>query len=114
MHYYKFNIGDYMSHTDYLTPIQDIAYRRLLDKCYLTESPIPIDSKKAATVIRMTEHHAEVDFILETFFTKTSKGWISKRVNAEISEYHQKAEKCRAAAEKSWSARRNAAPKGEF
>ena len=31
MNYYPFHIGDYKDHTAYLTPMQDIAYRSLLD-----------------------------------------------------------------------------------
>ena len=34
MHFYQFNIGDYASHTRHLNPIEDIAYRRLLDIYY--------------------------------------------------------------------------------
>lgn len=103
-----------MSHTDYLTPIQDIAYRRLLDKCYLTETHLPIDPKESAIYIRMAEHVADVDYVLSKFFTKTSKGWTNKRANEAIAEYHRKSDKCRAAAEKSWNARRNSATKGVF
>jgi uncharacterized protein YdaU (DUF1376 family) len=114
MHYYQFNIGDYMSHTDFLTPIQDIAYRRLLDKCYLTEAPLPADPKDAAIFIRMAEHSDDVGHVLGKFFSKTSKGWINKRANEVIAEYHKKSEKCRAAAEKSWKSRRGAAPNGEY
>ena len=39
MHFYSFNIGDYASHTRHLTPMEDLAYRRLLDIYYLHEQP---------------------------------------------------------------------------
>ncbi|MCP4984979.1 MAG: YdaU family protein, partial [Colwellia sp.] len=46
MHYYQFNIGDYTSHTSHLDPLEDIAYRRMLDWVYLHESPLPLSVKQ--------------------------------------------------------------------
>ena len=40
MNYYSFHIGDYASHTRGLTLIEDLAYRRILDLYYLSESPL--------------------------------------------------------------------------
>ena len=34
MIYYPFHIGDYIAHTAHLDPIEDCAYRRLLDAYY--------------------------------------------------------------------------------
>ena len=41
MHYYTFKPKDYMSKTAFLEPMEDLAYRRMLDHCYLTEKPLP-------------------------------------------------------------------------
>ena len=41
MFYYSFNIGDYQSHTSHLSEMEDLAYRRMLDWCYLHEKPLP-------------------------------------------------------------------------
>ena len=43
MNYYPFHIGDYIAHTAHLDPIEDCAYRRLLDAYYLIEGPLPAD-----------------------------------------------------------------------
>lgn len=96
MHYYAFNIGDYTSHTAHLTPLEDIAYRRLLDLYYQTETPISNDLKSVCRHIRMREHEQDVQQVLSEFFTLTDSGWSSSRCDREISDYKSKAEKARA------------------
>ena len=56
MNYYQFHIGDYSSHTGHLSEIEDLAYRRMLDYCYLNESGLPEDVERIARVIRMPQH----------------------------------------------------------
>ena len=68
MHYYQFNIGDYVSHTRHLSPIEDIAYRRLLDAYYLSERPLNIGVTSVARQIGMREFEQEVRLVLEEFF----------------------------------------------
>ncbi|TXH13476.1 MAG: DUF1376 domain-containing protein, partial [Hyphomicrobiaceae bacterium] len=41
MHHYPFHPGDYMLDTAHLEPMEDLAYRRLLDFYYSSEKPIP-------------------------------------------------------------------------
>jgi uncharacterized protein YdaU (DUF1376 family) len=95
MFYYQFNIGDYHSHTGYLSLMEDLAYRRLLDHYYLQESPLPKDPKNVARVIGMREYSDEVAQILEDFFFLEDGGWINKRANEEIAVYHSKADTAR-------------------
>ena len=95
MFYYQFNIGDYHSHTGYLSLMEDLAYRRLLDHYYLQESPLPKDPKNVARVIGMREYSDEVAQILEDFFSLEDDGWINKRANEEIAVYHSKADTAR-------------------
>lgn len=96
MHYYNFNIGDYMKSTRHLSLIEDLIYRRLLDVCYDTERPLPLDVAKVARLIGMRENPEETQAILDEFFSKTQKGWIQKRVQKELSKYSAKAETARA------------------
>ena len=56
MHYYQFNIGDYASHTQHLDEIEDVAYRRMLDYCYLNEIGLPKSVDEVARLIRMRTH----------------------------------------------------------
>ena len=41
MNYYPFHLGDYAAHTAHLEPMEDLAYRRMLDAYYLREAPLP-------------------------------------------------------------------------
>lgn len=35
MNYFPFHVGDYAAHTAHLEPLEDLAYRRMLDAYYL-------------------------------------------------------------------------------
>jgi len=74
MHYYQFNIGDYVSHTRHLSPIEDIAYRRLLDAYYLSERPLNSGLAAVARQIGLKEHESEVHEVLQEFFKLTEDG----------------------------------------
>ena len=102
MHYYQFNIGDYYSHTQHLTPLEDIAYRRMIDWCYLHESPLPLDVASVCKIIRMKDNDEDVTYILEDFFLKTNKGWMQKRIQKEIKNYKTISTKRKQAANKRW------------
>ena len=69
MHYYQFNIGDYASHTSRLSPIEDLAYRRLLDLYYLNEQPLNGCSTDVAREIGLVGHLLSVEYVLSKFFT---------------------------------------------
>ena len=95
MHYYQFNIGDYKSHTDYLSPIEDLAFRRMLDWCYLHEKPLPPTAKEVARKIGLRDYVCEVELVLADFFTKTDDGYVNNRINEEIDGYKAKADSAR-------------------
>ena len=88
MHYYQFNIGDYIKATSHLTPDEDITYRRMLDMYYDTETPIPDDVTIVAKKLRMKPD--VVESILKEFFTHTPYGWTNSRADREITAYHGK------------------------
>ena len=89
MHYYKFNIADYRKDTVHLTPMEHYIYRSLIDWYYLDELPIPIETH---SVIRRLclgiESVAELQNVLNDFFKLTDTGYIHKRIDVEINEYH--------------------------
>ena len=92
MHYYQFNIGDYISHTHHLTPMENLAYRLLLDLYYLHERPFNVCSTTLARQINLRDYVQEVEAVLSEFFVSTSEGWINKRADEEIAHYHGKLE----------------------
>ena len=104
MHYYQFNIGDYQSHTAHLTDLEDLAYRRMLDWCYLHEKPLPIDPEEIARLVRMRTHSDCIAVVLREYFKKTESGWISSRVLLEMDRVGEKSSKARASAKARWDA----------
>ena len=53
MIWYKFHLGDYITHTLHLSDAEDLAYRRLLDLYYMSEEPIPLNTELVARKIRL-------------------------------------------------------------
>lgn len=93
MHFYSFNIGDYISHTRHLTPLEDIAYRRLLDTYYLNERPLNGSPTELARTINMRQNEAEVESVLVEFFVQQDgAGWVNLRADEEIRKYKAKLE----------------------
>lgn len=103
MHYYQFNIGDYASHTQHLDPLEDIAFRRMLDWMYLNESPLPEDVNEIARIIRMRPHSECIATVLQDFFVLHEDGYHNARADAEITAYHAKSERAKKSAEARWS-----------
>ena len=108
MHYYQFNIGDYVSHTRHLSPIEDIAYRRLLDAYYLSERPLNSGLTSVARQIGLRDYEQEVKIVLEEFFKLSDDGWINTRADKEIAHFHSKIQQASRAGKASAERRSNA------
>ena len=93
MYYYQFHIGDYVSHTQRLSLLEDLAYRRLLDEYYLHQRPLNSGVTSVARQIGMRDQEDEVKFVLESFFTLTDDGWVNARAEKQIADYKDKIEK---------------------
>lgn len=87
MHYYQFHIGDYISHTIHLSLEEDLAYRRLLDMYYDTESPIPNNIPLVSRKLRMSAD--VVKTVLDEFFELSDEGYRNFRADNEISDYRK-------------------------
>lgn len=107
MHYYTFKPKDYMSKTAFLEPLEDLAYRRMLDHCYLTEKPLPKDIEEIAMLIRMRSHTDSIKTVLHYFFELTADGYVNDKVQREIANYHEKSSKARASANARWDKKAN-------
>jgi len=94
MHYYQFHPADYTLDTVHLDDAHDLAYRRLLDFYYTSEAPIPKETQRVAIRLRLGSD--VVSDVLNEFFKETENGWIHGRCDAQIAEYHAKAEIARA------------------
>lgn len=107
MHYYTFKAKDYISKTAFLEPLEDLAYRRMLDHCYLTEKPLPEDIEEIAMLIRMRTHCDCIKTVLHYFFELTPQGYVNDFVARELLTYYQKSQKAKASAEARWNKERN-------
>lgn len=108
MHYYQFNIGDYLSHTRHLDLLEDLAYRRLLDLYYLHERPLNSDATTVAKQIGMRDEAATVRDVLNEFFEHTEEGYVSSRIEKEIAHFRSKIEQASRAGKASAERRSNA------
>lgn len=106
MHYYKFHPKDYMSKTSFLEPLEDLAYRRMLDYCYLNEKPLPSDVEEIALLVSMRSHCDSIAVVLRYFFELTEDGYINDRVEKVLEAYQEKSEKARVSARARWDKRK--------
>lgn len=106
MQHYQFHIGDYAQATAHLSPLEDLAYRRLLDLYYSTEAPIQNDIKAVARKIRLDQE--SVAQVLSEFFTITPEGFKHYRCDEELNAIYSKSDAARKSAEKRWERERNA------
>ena len=90
MIWYKFHLGDYITHTTHLSDAEDLAYRRLLDLYYMSEAPIPLDTQSVARKIRLDLDITES--VLGEFFEHTPEGYRNNRCDAEIAKYQHQVE----------------------
>ena len=110
MHSFLFHLGDYATHTSHLSPMEDLAYRRLIDLYYLHESPPIGTPMQISRRIRMPQEIAAVEQVLNEFFEEelTDSGenpaqlWRNKRCDQEIEKFQALKEHGRKGAAKRW------------
>lgn len=102
MNYYPFHLGDYAAHTAHLEPMEDLAYRRLLDQYYLREGALPADIQVTAKLVRMRSMAADVEAVLREFFVLTEAGWRHSRCDSEIAEMCRRQQVAKDKANKRW------------
>jgi len=102
LNYFPFHIGDYAAHTAHLEPMEDLAYRRLIELYYLREGPLPADIQATAKLIRMRSMAADVESVLREFFTLTDDGWFHSRCDAELNAMLHRQQMAKDKANKRW------------
>lgn len=108
VNYYPFHIGDYSAHTAHLEPMEDLAYRRMLDLYYRTECPLPVSVEDIARLIRLKDEKAAIRDVLNEFFSQSEEGWRHGRCDEEISTAQDKRSKAAKSAAKRWESERSA------
>ncbi len=104
MNYYSHHIGDYTTDTAHLSILEDGAYRRLMDRYYTTEAPLPVDEAALFRLVRArgNDEQEAVRIVLVEFFQPTEAGWVHKRCELEIAAFKEKSTKAADAANKRW------------
>ena len=111
MHLFMFHLGDYYAHTAHLSPMEDLAYRRLIDLYYLHETPPTGTPDQIARQIRMRDQAKAVAQVLHEFFTEevgdpvdnSIQVWRHKRCDKEIERYQAVKDGGRKGAAMRWS-----------
>ena len=93
MHYYSFHPADYTLDTVHLDNEHDLAYRRLLDLYYTSEQPIPSETQRVSSRLRVGLQVLEN--VLREFFHETPNGWVQDNCERKIAQYHAKADAAR-------------------
>ncbi len=108
MHQYDHHIGDYTRDTVGLSMTEDGAYRRLLDQYYARELPLPKDKVEIYRMARATtgQERKAVDSVLSRYFFLSDDGWHQHRTDTEITKYHGRSGKAKAAAGLRWERER--------
>lgn len=101
MHYFQFEIKEWIANTAHLTLEEEAAYLRLI--FYYYDSEKPIRSSDAAMVFRKCRIPHELGLrVLSEFFTEYATQWIHARCDKEIQAYKAKSDRAKANAEKRW------------
>ena len=96
MHYYKFNISDWVVATSHLSLVEEAIYFRLINFYHDTEKPIPLETHSVFRRLRIGCESDIANSILEEFFIKTDKGWLHERCEKDLKEYRKTAKKNKA------------------
>lgn len=108
MNYYEHHLGDYARDTAHLSMLEEGAYRRLLDRYYATERPLPADIRECCKFAR-AQSKAERDavaVVLKEFFKLGPEGHRQGRADKEIARYQDKQAKARASINVRWQRER--------
>ena len=108
MHYYQHNIGDYRKDTSHLSLLEHGIYRQLLDSYYLDETPLCNDLAKLmrSHSVRNADEQQALQNVLTDFFELTEIGYIHKRCDDLIAQFHGKSAKARASANARWGTKK--------
>jgi hypothetical protein len=88
MHRYDHHIGDYDRDTGHLSLLEHGVYRRLLDRMYADERPLPLDLAKIARKlgVRTKPEREALEVVIEEFFERCDSGFHHRRVERELGQ----------------------------
>lgn len=92
MNWYEKHLGDWAKKTGHLSMLEEGAYNRLCDWCYIHERPLPLAMAEVQKIAR-SRHPAErqaVHRVVGEFFTLAPDGWHQGRIDKVLAEYMQR------------------------
>jgi uncharacterized protein YdaU (DUF1376 family) len=104
MHYFQFEIKEWISNTAHLTLEEEAVYLRLINYYYDSERYIPKDIPLISRKLRITNIEI-TERILHEFFQECDQGFIHNRCDVEITKYKAKSEQASRAGKASAVAR---------
>lgn len=108
MHYFQFEIKEWIANTAHLSEQEELYYLRLILYYYDSEQVIPLDPTLIFRKLRIKDVEVGMQ-LLKEFFVEIDIGWDHPRCNEEINKYHGKLEQAskagKASAEKRFNAR---------
>ena len=107
MHYFQFEIKEWVSNTAHLSLEEEAIYLRLVNFYYDSEKPIPSDIEMISRKLRIANIQMTYA-ILHEFFTESDEGYIHDRCELEITKYRAKSEQASRAGKASAEKRANA------
>ena len=111
MHYFQFEIKEWMANTGHLTEQEESYYLRLILYYYDSEQAIPLDPTAVFRKLRIKDFEVGMQ-ILKEFFIEIDIGWDHNRCNQEIHKYQAKIEQAskagKASAERRFNSRSTA------
>jgi uncharacterized protein YdaU (DUF1376 family) len=91
MHYFQFEIKEWVSNTAHLSLEEEAVYLRLVNYYYDSEKPIPNAIAVISRKLRITNTEI-TERILHEFFTECEDGFTHDRCDLEIARYRAKSE----------------------
>jgi uncharacterized protein YdaU (DUF1376 family) len=107
MHYFQFEIKEWISNTAHLTLEEEAVYLRLINYYYDSERYIPKDIPLVSRKLRISNIEI-TQRILHEFFQESNEGFIHNRCDVEITKYRAKSEQASRAGKASAVARASA------
>lgn len=90
---YKFYVEAYRKNTDHLQDADDLALRRMLDICYLTEKPLPLDIDEIVDLVKLDRDIVEP--VVTEFFYLAEDGWHNLGAEKQIEKWQKVRDKNR-------------------
>ena len=102
MHYFQFQIKEWIANTAHLSLEEEAIYLRLINYYYDSEQKIPMEADLVFRKLRIADKSLGMTILYE-FFTEVQDGFIHERCDLEIARYHSMAEAGKKGALKRWA-----------